>query len=113
MEDGEMDVEIPVKRDQTGALEFPKLHIEHAKVEGETINLDDEQDQQQYHIVYDRNGKIIMIKNPIPLIEKSTDQPYAASKAQRPKPIGTTQKPQIIGTPWRTSYESSLAKKGY
>jgi hypothetical protein len=113
MQSGEMTVEIPVERGQAGELEFPSLYIEHALVEGETVDLDDERVQRKYGIVYDRSRKIITLREPIVLEEKSARQPYSASKAQAPEPIGTVQQAEPIVTPRRTSYESSLTSEGY
>jgi hypothetical protein len=113
MQSGEMTVEIPVERGQAGELEFPSLYIEHALVEGATVDLDDERIQRKYDIVYDRSRKIITIGEPIVLEEKSVDQPYSASRSQKPQPIGTVQESQPIVVPRRTSYESSLAEAGY
>jgi hypothetical protein len=87
--DGSFTLEIPVKPNQMGQLEFPTLTIEYADPENPsqpyevgTIHLNQDYPwEQDFKVTHDPNAKIISVKPDIPLARRGyhptvTPQPY-------------------------------------
>jgi hypothetical protein len=95
--DGSFTLEIPVKRNQTGQLDFPTVTVEYADpqnagqpYEAGTIHLArDYQYEQDFKVIHDPNAKTIDVKPNIPL----------ARRAYSPTTIAQPYNPQAEASP--------------
>ena len=94
--DGTFTVEIPVKRNQTGQLDFPTLTVEYADpgnsskpYEAGTIHLaQDYPYEQDFKVIHDPDTRTIDVKPDIPLARRSYN-PTVAPQPYNPQPGGS------------------------